>query len=68
MQRAIVDLIQSRPHVHDSAPMTATELAAYQRGYYTALTYALRVVDLAETNYKRATVARRAATRRKRSA
>lgn len=64
----IYDLATARPHLHDSARFSAAEYRAYAEGYYRGVAMALQVGELAVTNYQRVTNARRAETRRKRSA
>jgi len=68
MLRAIMDLLESRPHMGKNVNRTVGELHAYHEGYYTGLVYALRVLDLAVNNYQADTARRRARERAKRSA
>lgn len=65
---AIVDLMNARPHMRNSVTLTPSEYRAYCEGYYTALVYALRCLDLAERSRQLAKRTQRAERRRKVSA
>ncbi len=68
MLDTIADLMDSRPHMRKNVQYTPAELEAYHEGYYTALVFALRCLDLAWERFWRYACARREANRRKRSA
>jgi hypothetical protein len=68
MLDAIVDLTKARPHMHKSARFTASELVAYQEGYYTGVVYSLRVAEEAIRRWAIGRKDRRAAAREKQRA
>lgn len=68
MLESIAELTHARPHLRSSARFDLEQLRIYHEGYYAGVIYALRVADLAAQRFVHVTNARRAETRRKRSA
>jgi hypothetical protein len=64
----LLDLMNARPHMRNSVNLTPAEHRAYCEGYYCALVYSLRCLDLAVQNFELAKRTRRQAARRKVSA
>ena len=60
--------MNARPHMRSSARLSANEYRAYAEGYYTALVYALRCLDLAERTFALNKQTRRRVARQRESA
>lgn len=59
--------MNARPHMRTSATLSPAELLAYSDGYYTALVYALRCLDLAEQRFELAKRTRRRVARQRKA-
>lgn len=64
---AVYELSTVRPHEPDDAKFTRADYAVYTQGYYTALVYALRVMELALERWRLRLRARRQAAERRRA-
>ncbi len=65
---SVADLAAAHPHTRKNVKLSPAEHAIYAEGYYTGITYALKVAQLAADRYKLATRTRRAARRQKATA